>query len=379
MAKSRIVLFVLTIILLISCRNHSFKTNELDPLREQIQDELNEIKVVDEKIIKLSFFVRSGSFQSITWGNDHLILTDPYLQELNLFTIDGNFIDKTGGIGKGPNEFESIFQLQKGPDGSLFVLDLFLKRLNKYIVTSNNIKYKTSYIIDSKEDYYIRKIYLTENGYYAVYNHIKDYFTTGENINYLYRLNDEFQPVEKILEIPGENKIKIDNSFFLQHPLPNLMLWTVSSGFFYMLNSHETTITKKNLLTHDTEVFRYLSDIKRINTPAFTDFFLKRLEPVIKAAPEAYDAIVDSETLPLNQSLLVQGDWIIIKTIYAGGESGTIIFVNQNSGKAYYGNVPPHFSAFSMIDNSLIGIDFTDLDNVQVKRITFDPDAFDTF
>ena len=370
---------ILFFVFILNCTNNNTESTSKENFDETIKNGLSETKVIDVNVLEITEFFETGASQSMAWGNDHLIITDFNENQLLLLSLNGDLIHKTGKYGKGPGEFESISQLYRGPDETLYVLDLLLRRINKYKVSNQNLEYLTTFIPEPEEHYYLMDVYATENGNYAVFNHVLDYQQTGENVNYLYLMDEDFQPVKKILELPGENKTQMDIGFFIQHPLPNKMLWTLENGFFYTLNSHSTTIRKRNMLTGETEEFKYMPDYIRINTRATTDFFLERLDPIIKVVPKAYDAIVESETLPLNQSLLVQGNWIIIKTIYAGGESGTIIFVNQNSGKAYYGNVPPHFSAFSMIDNSLIGIDFTDLDNVQVKRITFDPDAFDTF
>jgi len=372
MTDIKIFSAILLLFLCSSCSNSSDGTSVIDLFRGFINQELSELQVKDVTVIELSEYVEPRSHESIAWGKKRLILTDSYSNEVFLVTTEGDVIYKTGTKGKGPGEFESIAQLQKGPDGSLFIFDFFQKRLNEFQISHDKIKYITSFLIDIKENHNILNIYVTETGNYAVFNHTLDYRQTGEDINYLYLLDENFQPVKKILELPGYNKIQMDNGFFIQHPLPNRMLWTLENGYFYILNSHETTVSRRNLKTGETEEFRYLPEFTWINNRATTEFFLNWLEPVIKVVPNTYDAIVESETVPLNSKLLVQGDWIIIKTTYAGSNTGTLIFVNQNKGNAFYGNVPPNYIPFSMIDQSIFGIDFTDLDNVRVKRITFE-------
>jgi len=372
MKYGKSIFSILLFVFFINCTNRNSEPADKNSFKLKIEQKLPEAKVVDAEIIEFSELFETGSSQSMAWGNDHLIITDYNENQLFLFSMNGDLVHKTGGHGKGPDEFESISQLYRGPGQSLYVLDLLQRRINRYEVSKRKFKYITSFTPKLKENYYLSDIYVTEIGNYAVFNHVLDYRQTGEDINYLYLLDEDFQPVKKLLEMPGESKTQMDNGFFFRHPLPNRMLWTLENGYFYILNSHETTVSRRNLKTGETEEFRYLPEFTWINNRATTEFFLNWLEPVIKVVPNTYDAIVESETVPLNSKLLVQGDWIIIKTTYAGSNTGTLIFVNQNKGNAFYGNVPPNYIPFSMIDQSIFGIDFTDLDNVRVKRITFE-------
>jgi DNA-binding beta-propeller fold protein YncE len=57
---------------------------------------------------------------------------DRYNYRIQEFDADGNFITQWGGYGNAPGQYDFLYCMDVGPDGSIYVTDQFNHRVDKY-------------------------------------------------------------------------------------------------------------------------------------------------------------------------------------------------------------------------------------------------------
>ena len=145
--------------------------------------------------------------------------------------IDGTLSSRAGGVGRGPGEFEVNNQLQKGSDGYLYVLDKMQSRVSKFGVEDGELFYVHSFSPEVSDQNRIEEIFVTDTGPYVLYNYSDDY-STGENSYHFYSADEQFNPVERLFEFEGIEKIPFRQGAHIDHPLADRSLWAQSGTDF---------------------------------------------------------------------------------------------------------------------------------------------------
>ncbi|TVR13302.1 MAG: 6-bladed beta-propeller [Balneolaceae bacterium] len=334
-----------------------------------MSQELEELPVAASKVIEVSSVYNPG--QGIGWSNEYLIVADNARNSLVLLHIDGAEISSTGRRGKGPGEFEVINQLHKGSDGFLYVLDRMQVRVSQFMIENDEIRYIHSFSPDTPDQKLLQEVYITESGFYALYNRTVNY-ATGENSYYLYRTDKQFNPKELLFEMDGGEQISLEPVGFVEHPLASQTLWSQNGNKFYILDSHHTTLQKINLENGDVSSFTIIKETDRPNSSNSRSYLEERLEPVIRLIPAMNDAIQESKKLPLHHSFFVTNGWTVISTYYAGSANGIVLLHEEGSPEVVYARVLPHFYPFAMSGKQLIGLNRPSQDQAEIKVLTLD-------
>lgn len=366
---ARYIIIFFVFIQLTTCSKQTDALTGIDPFLNLITHNLEEVTVAVSKVVEVPSIYNPGS--GLRWSNEHLIVADNVRNSLVLLHVNGAIISSTGGRGRGPGEFEIINQLYKGSDGFLYVLDRMLMRVSQFEIENDEIRYIQSFSPDSPDQKILQHFYVTEAGFYAIYNQTVNH-ATGENSNYLYRTDKHFNPTEPLFDIDGGEKISLSPVGFVDHPLARHTLWSQFGNKFYTLDSHQTTLEVTDLEKGDASSFAIIKRIERPNTNSSKSYLEKRLEPVIRAVPAVKDAIQESGQLPLHHSFFVEDGLAVITCFYAGSADGIVLFYEIDLDKVAYARVPPHFYPFALNGKELIGINRLSQDQMNIKILTLD-------
>ncbi|REL33516.1 6-bladed beta-propeller [Rhodohalobacter sp. SW132] len=368
--KKNIYLQALIIsVLMVSCTGEKDKSLEDDPYLVQISQELEKVGTSGARIIDIPVLYNPG--RGLRWNNEQLVIVDEARKSLELLHVDGTLLSRTGRQGNGPGEFEVINQLHKGSGGYLYVLDRMQSRISKFRVEDGELIYVRSFSPEVPDQNMIEEIFVTDTGPYVLYNHTDDY-SSGENSYHLYSADRQFDPVEFLFEFEGIEKMPFRQGAHIDHPLAGRSLWAQSANNFFTLHSHDTSWERIDLQGNESVSYTFLNENDRAISERSASYLEQRLEPVINAIPAVSDAIRDAEQLPLHHSFLVEAEWAVITTFYAGSTDGVVIIHNTESDHTHYTKVPSHFTPFSFNGNELFGISRPSEEQVKIMLIEID-------
>ena len=304
---------------------------------------------------------------------DLLVVADYTGQSLRLLDKNGDELSSTGGLGRGPGEFQGINQLYISYNQLLYVVDIQLRRLTVFEIQVEQLAYQTTISLNYASNMHLQRIYVTETGTFGVFNKLDDY-QTWENRFHLYRLDESFHPEEHILEMPGNEKIEIISRLFIDNPLGSLTFWDIDGEWFYYIRSNSNEIHKFHLTTGDREIVQYLNFEERVNTSHNIAFLKENMQGLIERYPVVGEAIEKSQTLPLFRDLLVQDDQMLLSIYHAGGDYGAILHIDQESEEVSYIKTPPYFRHLSLRNHIVYGIDSTPPDERRIMYVKLNYD-----
>ena len=353
-------------ILLASCAGKKDDSPNVDSYLNFLSQQIPEAGTAGTRVIETSSVYNPGP--ALRWSNDYLVITDATRKSLELLHIDGTSSSRAGGVGRGPGEFEVINQLHRGSDDHLYVLDRMQSRVSKYRVEDGELFYVHSFSPEVSDQNIIEEIFVTDIGLYVLYNYTDDY-STGENRYHLYSADEQFNPIERLFEFEGIEKIPFRQGAHIDHPLARRSLWAQSGTDFYTLHSHDTSWERRDIQGNESVSFTFLNENDRAISERSASYLEQRLEPVINAIPAVRDAIRDAEQLPLHHSFFVEGEWAVITIFYAGSPEGVVIIHNTDSDHTHYTKVPPHFYPFSFNGKEMVGINRPSEEQVELTLI----------
>jgi dihydrofolate reductase len=348
--------------------NHNKNTSKSaeDPFYQQIDHSFPEIKT--ELIGYVNKAKGEINHVIIDPTHDYLITANLDLS-IQLYSDGGDtLLSSIGRKGKGPGEFLAISQLYVGNDHALYVLDAKLKRITKFKIENQQLKYVTTFIIKPPAHMQIRAIYATKYGNFGVFHRIDNY-KTHDGSFHLYRLDGYFDPVKQLLELPGDQKIKADKYFFIPWLLGRNTYWALKTKWFYYISSKSSKINMFNIITGQLKTQQFFNLSNRPNTKKTKEFLKERKAPLINEFPSVEDAIRKTKLLPIFSNFHVSGNRIFLNVYYAGGKGGRIICVNRRTEHVKVIKTSSVIWRFSVGANILYGIVTTSKKSQQIKII----------
>lgn len=305
-----------------------------------------------------------------------LIVSDRTGNAIHLFDQTGRYIGKSGREGRGPGEFTGSIRLHIGWDNHLYTYDSRLRRVTRFEFEQDGLTYLDSYLASQQASFSLQNIYITEWGNFGVFQFKID-FTTGKEEFQLVKLDEEFNQVERLISIPGNEKMPLDNGAkftqYIDHIVGQKTLWDVDGEWFYYISSHSSVINKYNLKTGEsiTEVYFKLEE-RVINEEVETQL-IEYSSSITSRFPSVKNAINEVQVLPLFQELVVYNDQLYL-TVFdiTGNELTEMIRINEQTKEVHYLKIPGNISRIQVGNNKLygIGIDEGDFSSIIIIHLT---------
>lgn len=348
--------FVFCLFHLQACENDNEASSFIDPFVEEIQNTMREQQIVFQDTV-------SGSEAEPTWitvtpNNEYLIVADRRSYAIQLFNKTGTkALSKVGGEGRGPGEFISISDLHAGKDTAVYVVDLKLSRITKFDIKNRSLSYVTTYKVKPEQNLSLHEIYVTQHEKFGVFQRMDDY-ETWEQSYHLYRLDANFQPAEHLLEMPGNEKMKLSKYFYIDELTGEKTYWDLDGEWFYHIRSNSPTVYFYNVVTGEQREKTFFTLKKRFNTARITEVLKNDLETYVKRFPETAESIEESNTIPMFGDFLVRNKQIFFEVYPVGNKEFTVIRVDQKTGDTGYFTIP-WLSRFIPAENTLYSIQYS--------------------
>lgn len=208
--------------------------SSLDPFIEHIRSSIDELEVEQQSLIDNPSLFNPLLILAID-QTDYIVTADYADKSIKVIDRTGTLLSETGGEGRGPGEYALINQLELGPDGVIYVLDKRLNRIQSYNLNEETgeltLRETTPYKQEANNN--ISSLHVTEFGGFAVFSRLTNY-ETWENSFYLYRLDENYQPADLLLELPGNDKIPVrkDGMGKMDNFLGSMTLWDLDGEWF---------------------------------------------------------------------------------------------------------------------------------------------------
>jgi len=312
--------------------------------------------------IKISQTVHPGSSALImpkrlgVTDNGRLIVEDAD-KIIHLMSDEGEILHTAGGEGSGPGEFQSITQLHIGFNDRLYLRDGKLFRINVYEIVNDELKFIRTIGYKNPASHYLTSIYVTEFGRFGLFN-IMDNFYSPDNHYQLYRVDNNFSPLEQLLTLPGSQRPKYqfpEFSLYLVNIFAENIFWDLDGEWFYYLNTHKSEINKYHLPTGRLNTVSFLNFPERRNSSAAVQFAKEQLSHI--KDDQYWDVLEKSDYLPFFWSFRAQDRKLLMTIFYPAGEEGITLYADQNLDNVQYFRSPQGMDRFILDNETVYGID----------------------
>lgn len=359
-------LFLITLITLSSCTEekeelHSgskvaletYSVVELDSVIPRLATELTE--VFDLPDFLSPYYLEPFPQEGL------VVTTDRTENKIHLFDESGVHLAAAGREGRGPGEFEGSLKLHIGSDNHLYTYDLTLKRITKFKVDREGFSYVRSYLPSQEPLTWLQNIYVTKWGNFAVYRKMQT-MGTGEEEFELYKLDDEFNQIELVLTMPGNQKIPLDDnrpfSLFIDHRVGKKTLWDLEGEWFYYISSHSPVINKYNLKTGESQTKTYFDLKDRVVTENIRSQLAEYSANMTESYLTVKKAIEDVKVLPFFEEFVIYDDMIYLM-LFDVSKSGIteIIRINEYAEEQHYLKTSSKLRRIAVDNEKLYGIE----------------------
>jgi hypothetical protein len=347
MKYSKIVLipFLLLVVINACLETPGMIKTSGDPFIEYIRSSTLEMDVAQQSFIESPTLFNPLLILAIN-DTDYIVTADYVDKFIKVIDSNGTLLSETGGEGRGPGEYALINQIERGPDGLIYVLDKRLNRIHTYNLDdeTGELTLRTTTPYKHEANSHISSLYVTEFGMFGVFTSLTNY-ETWENSYYLYELDENFQPVTLLLELPGNDKIparedgigKIDNF------LGSMTHWDLDGEWFYYITSKKTNVYAYNLISGQQYTLTAIMLNERVKTDGQREYIKKTYDRLIESTPSVETAINEASILPYFDSLTAQDGNLILRLFDAGSETGILIHYNTETGNVRHIRVPTYF------------------------------------
>lgn len=308
-------------------------------------------------------------------GGRYIAVNDRLEQMIHLFDETGTHLSSAGGEGRGPGEFMGGILLQAGTDSELYALDMRLSRVTRFSVQQGELTYVTTYPVNLEPGSWLHNIYVTRWGNFGVIRSNLDY-NTGEEVYHLYKLDDSFSQSERLLEIPGNEKMSLSEWSHVDHLAGRKTFWDLDGEWFYYVTSHSTTIDRYNLRTGERSAETYFNLTDREVTPESRNQLMEFASNMMNRFPDLRSTMEAVTVLPLFQELMVHDNhiYLIIFNI-EGSERTELIRLDRETGSVQYADIPLKLWRIQAANGLLYGIGNTDEGDTEIQILSLEEEA----
>ena len=350
------------IILLITMHACSAETVTEDPFREFI--------IENYTLIPTEQVVHPGADEIYNAGgvvapadSENLIILDQADQTIKMLNRNGEIVNTAGGRGRGPGELGEYARFFLGEDHKLYVIDGLNHRVHIYEIIDDTLNLLETKPFNYPAGYFFDSIYSTETGLYGLFSRSENTFFSPDNRYYLYTLDQNLEMKEKLLELPGEQRTRVDDENFTFY-FPNIFtektLWSMDGDWFYYMSSHKTIIHRFNVSTGVEQSIDILGIPLRENHPELIEEIIARFvnEDDISNSEQVTSVLYENESLPMFSSFKVSRDRVYIQTYYSPGEKGMLLIANLDTNALHYVETPHGFGNLTTRGDTIYGVDY---------------------
>ncbi|MFU8813091.1 MAG: 6-bladed beta-propeller [Balneolaceae bacterium] len=286
-----------------------------------------------------------------------VVANDRLEHKIHLFDKMGNHLAAAGGEGRGPGEFTGATRLHLGHDHSLYIVDMRLHRISRFKVQGEELIYDTSYPVNLEGGTWLHNVYVTQWGKFGVFRSIVDY-SSGDEAYYLYKLDEAFNQVEQLLELPGNEKMSLSEWSHIDHSVGQKTLWDLDGEWFYHTSSHSTMINRYNLRTGESAADAWFELAEREITTENRNHLMEYTSNIIRRFPDLRKTMEAVAVLPLFQEFLVHDNvlYLVIFNV-EGSERTEIIRINEVTEEVHYIDIPLKLWRIQAGNGMLYGIE----------------------
>ncbi len=357
-------LIVLTSTVLLSCSGGDEESQNMSgsiPLYsvDSLASVLPELAAEPEGIFEPSGYMSPYFLEPLADGK-YVAANDRLEQMIHLFDEMGTHLASAGGEGRGPGEFMGAMNLHADRNNDLYVLDIPHHKITRFNLRDEELIYDTTYSVNQEPGSLLLNIYVTQWGNFGVFRTIVDY-SSGEEVYYLYKLDEAFNQVERLLELPGNEKMSLSEWSHIDHLVGQKTFWDLDGEWFYHITSHNSVINRYNLQTGETFADRFLDLSEREITPEKRGHLMEFSSNMTRRFPDLKKTMEAVTVLPLFEEFLVYDETIYLVVFNVSGSDRTeIIRINEATGEVYYIQIPLRLWRVQTGNGLIYGIETTD-------------------
>ena len=342
------------------CKKSGQGADYQDQLIENLKEKYSEIGV-DVKALDHSDQILNANWL-ITTSQCDLIIVDNADKTIKLVKPNGDVMSEAGGEGDGPGEFRSLINPYIGPDDRLYIIDGDLFRISEFIIDNDELVFVNSTPFKYPPDYHLQSIFVDGDDRFGVFSKFESYFEP-DNEYFLYRLDDNFQIVERLLEIPGNERPKYEFpefTMYLENIFAKRSYWSFSKGWFYFIRSHQSNITAYNLQSGQLKHID-LELGKRENTDGELATFIKEEYGSLnhEVDKDQYWAVLEeSEHLPIFWEIYAKDNVLLLPIFFPSFEYGLSLYIDEKTEDVIFFKIPHGLDRMSVCGQTVYGIDF---------------------
>lgn len=304
-------------------------------------------------------------------GGGYIATNDRLEKMIHLFDETGTYLASAGGEGRGPGEFMGAMNLHAGWDNDLYVLDIPHHRITRFNVRDKELIYDTTYPVSREPGSLLRNIYVTPWGNFGVIQSNLDY-STGEEVYHLYELDKSFNPDERLIEMPGNEKMALSEWNHVEKLAGQKTFWDLDGEWFYYINSHSTKVHRYNLRTGETSAETFFALAERVITPEIRNHLIEYSSNMINRFPDLRKTMEAVTVLPLFQEFMVNdGNLYLVIFNVERSERTQIIRINEATGDVHYADIPHKLWRVQAGNGMIYGIEETEEEsNIRMVKLS---------
>ncbi|NGP90098.1 6-bladed beta-propeller [Fodinibius halophilus] len=354
----------------LACTNQN-NSNVPAAYTTKLQSELSHIKVTTDTLFVDDSVLEPRRIRKLPQSN-RFVLFDEATNMISLIDRQGNILSEAGGEGRGPGEFQQVVQLHIGSDGRIYCLDMLQFRITIFEVRDRQLEYIKSISYKNPQTHSLQSIYVTDFGRFGLYNKSKG-FQSSENSFVLYRLDENFSPTQKLLQLPGNQREKVingDMSLFVPNIFLNRTFWDVDGEWFCYMQTKGATVRKYHLRTGKQKKVSLHQLPERPKTASYLKDIKERFK--FLANDEIWSVTTEIEQIPLFSGFWVENGIILLRMFYPAQKDGMIIYFDQTTTDVRYLSIPHHLTQLQGGKKVIYGIDIGDKKSSQLLRLSVD-------
>lgn len=293
--------------------------------------------------------------------SNKLFLIDYSNWTLFMATNDGALIDKKGGIGRGPGEYQGINDLYTYKEEKLLqVFDKKLARLTYYDISADSLNFSHSVQLPNYGQSYLQNVYKSNGKTIGIFKEqVKSDDLQVENKLYVYILDEEFNKVEMVHEIPGSELIETEFSngvrSFRENVFGNETVWSFVDDKFFYSNAKDLTFKAYNIVEDTISSYEISGIPDHFNSPEISELMIDKYSLMFNIIPEYEQYFKERKTLPIFDSIFASPPFLYIPFINYGYEKGYILRYNLETAQMERIETHPYFYMKGVNENGIYG------------------------
>jgi hypothetical protein len=354
--NKKLAIIASCLLIVSGCKNGLPERSFGDQYLNLLKKDLDETSVI-WNIHPASKLVYNANYLLSLKNCNQLVVVDRANLNLIVAGNNGDELYRTGGEGQGPGEFQSILSPFIDYDNRLYVIDGISKRITVYEIGNEELSLVSSITYKEPPQYFLHSVYVTKHGNFGVYQQSEGFFTP-ENKFLLYRLDENFAPIDQLVEMPGNERyesVRTAYTLYTPHKYLSRTIWGLDNSWFYYITTMSPTIFKYNLQSEKRKEITFLEMDERLNSPEFLRL-AKDYYPV-EDDKEYWDVLDDIEKLPLFSQIIGGVGRKFLTVTSTPGYEGMGIIINKDSEHIQYFRTPQEFNPTSVCGDTIYGVD----------------------